>query len=596
MFTIKSLQNCKLGMVTLARPARVASFVSTALLRAKTASTRPYLQPFDLDSKHQDNTQFSSKRTDLWQQKQQRRRSATDKKFDKFKQALAENNIDKALSLYQALRDHDALLKTDVSEAADGECSMLLRILHTGLRLNNTKLHRFRFHGSADQKATLQDRCDQLLTMCTEIANDMYTGRANCRAWGAMHLLTAHLTAGQPSKGVALWQQLISEDSHCRDVFLAPRVVGSAIRLLHAANRPLDEIEEVYKRACTQEAAANDQPSSNLALEMIPVWLHYGRQSEALREFEQLITDSNRGLTSAGAQTLYNCIIGQCEELEAVTAIIDTVFAGTTPFNISLHPVEFTKFMRRFALHTDNLEAVQTLWEKYIQHVPTTEPEWRLMVVTKVLLDSIFTKHPIATPEAVTLLRNMLENYKNARCGSIPGSNFLITLLLRFNEWSDRDVTLSLIDLFRLYNVPITPVEARAILMSFKGIDVELALISKYWKIIDSAQPKTRQVINTTDSNQSGKDVALTAMDIDSLWKCTVQTNRSERIVFFENIFSQILHAGPSRLSDSELFAFYQIIRKRDYSRYEFLVNVLEKNKVVVNLKEKKVHRSVFAS
>jgi hypothetical protein len=594
-------------MLMQVRSAQVASFASTTLRVTKVAALAewPSVDP--------DTTKSSGSARSRLTERRDLQRSHSDSQFERLRQALLRDDIDKALPLYRTLRDREALTAATTTEntikskesvaaeaetaAVEGACSLLLRVLHTSLRLTQTELHRLRFRGSASQKAELKVRSTTLLAACTEVADDIFFGRIHCRTWGLMHLLTAYLTANQPQAGAALWRRLVKEDSHCREIALSPRVVGSAIPLLHAAGEPLAEIEKVYEAACAREIELEGPTSSNLALAMVPVWLHHGRAPAALEIFERLISNQNSGLTTAGAQTLYNCVIGRCEELDAVAAILDTVFAGTAPFAIAIHPVEFSRFLQRFVQRTgNNMEAVLALWEKYVRQIPATEPEWRTIVVTKVLLDAAIEQYPVASPEAVALLRRLIKSYAVARSARGPGTEFVISLLLRFNNWCDREVTLSLADLFRIYDLRVGPTEARAVLMSFKGIEVEPALIRKYWDIIETPLSSKRKSTCGADKKGSGANVALTSADIDALWKCTIQSDRPERIVFFEDIFRQALSAGPDRLPDAELIAFYKIINKKDYSRFALLEEILEQSNVVVNPKKGVVHRSVFAN
>ena len=281
----------------------------------------------------------------------------------------------------------------------------------------------------------------------------------------------------------------------------------------------------------------------------------------------------------------------------AVAAILDTVFTGKAPFAITVHPVEFSRFLKRFAEHSgNNVEAILELWEKYMRHIPATEPEWRTTVVTKVLIDAVIDQYPAATPEAIALLRRLIKLYKLARPGRGPGTEFVVALLLRFNDWCDREVTLSLVDLFHIYDLRVGPTEARAVLMSLKGIDVDLALIRKYWDIIETPPSQPRKSTRAAGKKESGTNVALTSADIDALWKCTIQSDFPERIVFFDDIFRQLLAAGPDRLPDAELIAFHRIIRKKDYSRFSLLEGILEQSNIVVDPKKDIVHRSVFAN
>lgn len=609
MFTIRLLRPHTAAILMQVRSARVAPFASTAF-RATKAAALANLPLFDLDTKTP-KTSGSTRSKPTGRKGLQR--VHPDSQFEKLRQALLREDIDNALSLYRSLRDRKALTapsarenttNTKESRAAEadllsveGECSLLLRVLHTGLRLTQAELHRLRFRGSASQKAQLRRRLTELLAACDEVADDIISGRAHCRIWGLMHLLTAHLTAKQPQAGVALWRQLIKDDSHCHKIALSPRVVGSVIPLLQAAGKPLEEIEKVYKAACAREAELGGPTSSNLALAMVPVWLQYGRAPAALEIFEKLISNSKSGLTAAGAQMLYNCVIGRCEELVAVAAILDTVFTGKAPFAITVHPVEFSRFLKRFAEHSgNNVEAILELWEKYMRHIPATEPEWRTTVVTKVLIDAVIDQYPAATPEAIALLRRLIKLYKLARPGRGPGTEFVVALLLRFNDWCDREVTLSLVDLFHIYDLRVGPTEARAVLMSLKGIDVDLALIRKYWDIIETPPSQTRKSTRAAGKKESDTNVALTSADIDALWKCTIQSDFSERIVFFDDIFRQILAAGPDRLPDAELIAFHRIIRKKDYSRFSLLEGILEQSNIVVDPKKDIVHRSVFAN
>lgn len=376
------------------------------------------------------------------------------------------------MDLYHKLRDSDPVFAGDISR--------LLQAINTTARLSRQNMNRLKAQYTRNNAET-----EELSTYLQDIAKDLRKGIVEAKPWGFNHLFTAFYTMRLYQEGLDLWKQLSAEDSACSEIARSPIVTGSVIDLMIETDAPFQDIMDIY------ESSKVSSSRSNLEQAMIGALIKHDMITDALELFSsflQAYPDRQYALAR-----IHDRFVGDCSDLTAALHFFYEGIEKKTTYQATLHPAKVASLMQR-VWHADaepNLDQLEKMWKEYILFLPQTTPEWTFSITVHLFMKAFIEYYPQPTLESVSRLKEVIQFYIQKRVNITP--TFLNTVLSAIQSWGDKDVIFTLINAFKVNNLPEDAMSARIILNSLETIDVSDEFILERWNKLLEVQPKLTQ-------------------------------------------------------------------------------------------------------
>lgn len=470
------------------------------------------------------------------------------KKIGKLRTATLHLDLKPSMDLYHKLRDGDPVFAGDISR--------LLQAINTTARLYRQNMNRLK-----SQSIRNTAEIEELSAYLQDIAEDLRKGVVEAKPWGLNHLFTAFYTMRLYQEGLDLWKQLSAEDSACAEMVRSPIVTGSIIDLMMEADAPFPAIMGIY------ESSKDNGSSSNLEQAMIGALIKHDMITDALELFSsflQAYPDRQYALAR-----IHDRFVGDCTDLTTALHFFYEGIEKRTTYKATLHPAKVASLIQR-VWHNDsepNLDQLEKIWKDYILFLPRTTPEWTFSITVHLFMKAFIEFYPRPTPESVSRLKDVIQYYIQTRVDITP--TFLNTVLSAVQPWGDKEVIFTLIDAFKVNNLPEDAMSARIILNSLETIDVDDNFILEKWNKLLEVQPR------------------LTQYDVVALIRACYPPHRND-------IFSTILEGLliEDKIPDNALIGVSQTLTFSEHfiPKKNYFDTLLRSNYIEVT-RDKQVHR-----
>ncbi|SSD59871.1 related to Protein RMD9-like, mitochondrial [Saccharomycodes ludwigii] len=365
------------------------------------------------------------------------------------------DSIGKAMGLYRIL--------VETPEMNSNRCSMLIHLLHNGLRANRNQLTRMNKKPDYDSQSFHKEMTNYLCDSLREIASDVLQNKTGVNEYGCMHLITAFKELLLEEEAVDIWRNgLNNQLTH--EYFLNPRVVGVILPILYQHGVSFDEISKLYQDSSNLISYFHP----NLSVGMIRACLSAGENMKALELFTKLCEESSERKFGYLIET-HLSFIGECKDLNLAESFFIKALNNEMPYRIDLQVSYVKKFMTNIWYQLGDFNKVYDVWYKSSIHYGSRVNHGISSSLNDTFFDIFFRKFTVFNEEGFTNLQNIIMTYNTIKPIDEPFFNIILTKAAA--QWRDRSIIDFVNQSYKAFNIPKTIVAYRILLKSLGSID-----------------------------------------------------------------------------------------------------------------------------